>query len=84
MDWMTVGKVLPEKCARRDVKIESIDDVFDETLLERVRGEWKATLGPFIRDLPDVDSVLKETRAALERVLTFAGPVQSGDRPHSP
>ncbi len=71
LDWSTIKKILPGKCAHRGVAIGSIDDVFDERLLERVRGEWRRTLGPFMRDLPDVEKVLGETRAALERVLVF-------------
>ena len=46
--------------------------MFDERVIERVRSEWLRTLGPFMRDLPDVETVLVETRAALERVLVFA------------
>ena len=71
MDWLTVKKLLPGKCAHRGVAIESIADVFEERLLERVRGEWKTTLGPFMRELPDVDRVLTETRIALESLLVF-------------
>jgi hypothetical protein len=71
MDWSTVQRVLPAKCDHRGVTIRSINDVFDERLLERVRGEWTRTLGPFMQDLPDVDKVLGEARAALERVLVF-------------
>jgi hypothetical protein len=71
MDWPTVKKVLPDKCAHRSVKIESIADIFDEKLLERVRAEWVKTVGPFMRELPDVETVLTETREALERVLVF-------------
>jgi predicted nucleotidyltransferase component of viral defense system len=71
MDWSTVRSVLAAKCAHREVKIDSIADVFDERLLERVRGEWRRTVGPFMRELPDVDKVLKETRDALERALAL-------------
>lgn len=71
IDWSIVKKVLPNKCAHRGVTIGSIDDIFDERLLDRVRGEWLKTLGPFIRDLPDVEKILEETRAELERVLLF-------------
>lgn len=71
IDWQAVQKVLPDKCSLRSVKIESIADVFEEKLLERVRGEWQKTLGTFMRELPDVETVLTETRAALESVLVF-------------
>jgi predicted nucleotidyltransferase component of viral defense system len=72
MNWLLVRNVLPDKCARRGVAIASIADIFEERLLDRVRGDWMATLGPFTRELPDVDRVLAETRAALERVLVLA------------
>jgi uncharacterized protein len=72
--WDEVSRVLPEKCARRDVEIRSIDDIFDPRLLQEVRAQWKGTLGAFVPSLPDVDSVLRETRERLEAVLTFEQP----------
>lgn len=71
LDWSLVQRVLPEKCALREVSIRSIDDVFDEKLLEQVRADWSRTLGPFVRDLPEVRQVLAETRAELARLLRF-------------
>lgn len=69
LDWLAVKRLLPDKCACRGVKIDSIADAFEPKLLERVRGEWQQTLGAFMRELPDVNLVLTETREALEAKL---------------
>lgn len=73
LDWLAVKRLLPDKCACRGVKIESIEDIFEPRLLDRVRGEWKQTLGSFVRELPDVNLVLTETREALELALGSGG-----------
>jgi len=78
MDWLAVKTVLRDKCAHRSVKIECVADVFVDKLLDRVRGDWLRTLGPFMRELPDVEVVLRETREALERLLVFGAGATSG------
>ncbi|MBM4061496.1 MAG: nucleotidyl transferase AbiEii/AbiGii toxin family protein [Planctomycetes bacterium] len=70
--WTRVAEVLPRKCAHRGVAISSIDDIFEPALLEEVRATWVRTLGPFVPDLPDVETVLIETRARLEVLLKGA------------
>jgi predicted nucleotidyltransferase component of viral defense system len=71
IDWAKVSSILAHKCKTRDVAISTLDDVFEPQLLERVRREWTQTLGPFIRPLPDVDTVLLETRESLETLLVL-------------
>ncbi|HZV00753.1 MAG TPA: nucleotidyl transferase AbiEii/AbiGii toxin family protein [Planctomycetota bacterium] len=67
--WAKVRDILPQKCTHRNVAIATLADVFDERLLAEVRKGWKASLGPFVPSLPDVEEVLRGTREALERLL---------------
>ncbi|MGH7858283.1 MAG: nucleotidyl transferase AbiEii/AbiGii toxin family protein [Candidatus Binatia bacterium] len=69
IDWIKVVAVLPAKCSHRQVAITTLDDVFEDGLLEEVRASWERTLGPFVRNLPAVDQVLAETREQLESLL---------------
>lgn len=71
VDWTQVSAVLPRKCAHRRVTIESVADVFEAGLLDEVRATWEGTLGPFVPELPDVETVLTGTRERLERLLTL-------------
>lgn len=63
--------ILPEKCAARQVAVTRIDDIFAPALLDEVRASWVATLGPFVKVLPEVEAVLNETREQLEALLHF-------------
>lgn len=69
VDWTKVGDLLPQKCAHRQVAITSLADIFELKLLDEVRATWERTLGPFVAELPDVETVFAETRARLESVL---------------
>jgi hypothetical protein len=69
VDWTKVRTILPLKCAHRQVAISSVADVFEPALLHEVRATWDRTLGPFVPELPDVDTVLAETRDRLEALL---------------
>ena len=69
VDWMAVSQVLPRKCAHRNVAITSVADVFEPALLNEVRATWERTLGPFVSHLPDVETVLAETRTRLDGLL---------------
>jgi len=69
VDWAKVREILPRKCKHRQVTIVSVADIFEPALLDEVRAAWVRTLGPFVRELPDVETVLAETRERLEAVL---------------
>ena len=64
IDWQSVSAILAAKCALRGVTIDAVADIFEPALLEAVRGGWERTLGPFVRELPDVETVLR-TRAKI-------------------
>ncbi|MCU0662810.1 MAG: nucleotidyl transferase AbiEii/AbiGii toxin family protein [Myxococcota bacterium] len=69
VDWTKVCDLLPRKCAHRQVAIMSVVDIFEPALLDEVRATWERTLGPFVPELPAVETVFAETRARLEAVL---------------
>jgi hypothetical protein len=69
VDWAQVSSILPRKCRHRQVTITSVDDVFETGLLDEVRATWKRTLGPFVSELPDAETVLTETRERLAHLL---------------
>ena len=71
IDWDRVSTVLPSKCSLRDVVIASADDVFDGRLLDDARRTWTRTLGPFVPELPDVETVIAELRDHLAGLLRF-------------
>jgi hypothetical protein len=69
IDWAEVARILPRKCAHRGVAISSLADVFEPGLLDEVRATWVRTVGQFVPDLPDVETVLSEARGRLESLL---------------
>jgi predicted nucleotidyltransferase component of viral defense system len=71
VDWSRVMRILPSKCETRQVTVKRIADVFAPTLLDEVRASWTATLGPFVKDLPEVEQVLQETKERLGELLLF-------------
>ena len=71
IDWTRVSSVLPEKCRLREVAITSVDEILDERLLDEVRGSWDRTLGPFVANLPAVDTVIADLREHLRGLLRF-------------
>jgi len=71
LSWDRVSSVLPEKCRVREVSLASVDQVFEDRLIEEVRATWERTLGPFVPELPDVEVVLAELRERLASLLRF-------------
>lgn len=71
VDWAKVSAILPRKCAHRQVAIASVADVFNPELLDEVRATWARTVGQFVPELPDVETVFSETRERLEALLAL-------------
>ena len=71
LSWASVLAVLPEKCRVREVSLASVDQVFEDRLIDEVRATWERTLGPFVPELPDVEIVLDEVRERLSSLLRF-------------
>lgn len=71
LSWQSVSWVLPAKCKTREVSLTSVEQVFEDRLLEEVRATWERTLGPFVPELPEVETVLGELRERLASLLRF-------------
>lgn len=71
LSWERVSAVLPEKCRVREVHLASVEQVFEARLIDEVRATWERTLGPFVPQLPDIDTVLAELRERLSVLLRF-------------
>lgn len=57
-----------QKCSTKAVSLGSIDDLFQEKLLESLK-EWNMWLEPIVPNLPDSSRVLKELRMQLEEIF---------------
>jgi hypothetical protein len=69
LSWERVSAVLPEKCRVRHVSLASVDQVFEDRLIDEVRATWERSVGPFVPRLPDVDTALAELRERLSVLL---------------
>jgi predicted nucleotidyltransferase component of viral defense system len=63
------GDRLSRKCAYRGVTFQSALDFFDPALINVAQREWSRQLTPFVRDCPDVASVLDELESLVSRLL---------------
>lgn len=64
-----LARLLRQKCDHRDVGYSCLEDFFTPELMTEARTHWQGNLRPFVRDLPDCDSVLSELRALMDRML---------------
>jgi len=69
LDHAAIRRILPTKCAVRDVSFGSAADFFPAALLETVRTGWEADLAPLILDLPAADLVIADLRRELDVLL---------------
>ncbi|MEE9278596.1 MAG: nucleotidyl transferase AbiEii/AbiGii toxin family protein [Myxococcota bacterium] len=69
INWEQVSSVLAEKCRLREVAITSAEDIFEARLLDEVRLSWDRTLGPFVPELPEVETVIYELHDRLAELL---------------
>ncbi|MCG8555630.1 MAG: nucleotidyl transferase AbiEii/AbiGii toxin family protein [Proteobacteria bacterium] len=71
LSWERVSAVLPQKCGVRDVHLTSVEQVFEARLVEEVRATWERTLGPFVPELPNVETALADLQERLSALLRF-------------
>jgi len=57
-----------QKCEHRGIAVESPQTFFSEDLLQVARQEWKQQLCLFVTNCPDVDKVLGEVQATVEKL----------------
>ncbi len=69
LDHEEVRRILPAKCAVRDVTFKTVDDFFPPGLVALVIDAWEGDLGGVVASLPDASRVLKETFRLGNKVL---------------
>lgn len=62
-------KTLEKKCTHRKVTYQSIEDFFTPELLREAKAHWQETLRVLVRNLPDCNQVLDETRSFIIKLL---------------
>ncbi len=70
IDKQRVLETLQKKCQHRNVTWNNIDNFFTSELTQEANKHWQATLGFFIKDLPECNLVLDETRSLIEEMIT--------------
>ncbi len=73
LDLAAIRRILPTKCAVRDVSFGSAADFFPAALVETVRTGWNADLAPFVLDLPAADVVIADLKREVEALLQEPG-----------
>ena len=61
-------EMLDKKCKYRNVSYQNIDDFFTMELIKEANQHWQATLGVLVRELPECDQVLKETKLLISKI----------------
>lgn len=69
LDRAAIRRILPAKCAIRDVRFGSAADFFPAALVDVVRTSWDADLAPLVLDLPQADLVVADLRRELDALL---------------
>ena len=65
-----IPDLLARKAAHRQVSWSAPSDFFTNELISEARRTWRTSLGPFVADLPDCDTVLVGLQATLSQVLS--------------
>jgi uncharacterized protein len=69
LDLAAIRRILPAKCAVRDVRFGSAADFFPAALVDVVRTGWDADLAPLVLDLPPADIVVADLRREVDALL---------------
>jgi predicted nucleotidyltransferase component of viral defense system len=69
VDPATVRRILPAKCAHREVSYTVSSSFFTDRLVREARKHWMETLADLVPDLPPVERVLAELPPLVERLL---------------
>lgn len=80
LDRAALLRILPAKCAARDVTFSSSDSFFPEELLVLVRREWETNLSSLVTDLPPAEEVIRDLRAEVRSLLGETGLPLSKER----
>lgn len=64
-----IDKILPEKCALKDVSWNTVDDFFHESYLKGIQDSWDKWLAPLVSDLSPYADVISHLKALLDELL---------------
>lgn len=77
IDWLYVGRLLPEKAAAYGLTFCSLEDFLDGEVLGGIKRDWEGQLANFVTHLPSFDRCAAALRALLHDVLGQPGEPQS-------
>jgi hypothetical protein len=60
--------LITKKCAHKNIPFHSVDTIFQETLMNNARSEWRTWLADVVPDLPDYERVMQELKTFLSDV----------------
>jgi predicted nucleotidyltransferase component of viral defense system len=69
MDRGGVAKILPQKCAVRNVSFDSVEDFFSPIIVSEAQRQWKTSLADLVRPLPDFGVVIAGLRESLKMLM---------------
>lgn len=69
LDDAAIRRILPAKCAVRDVRFGSAADFFPAALVETVSTGWDADLAPLVLGLPPANLVIEDLRREVGVLL---------------
>lgn len=69
VDAGRLGEILDIKCKHRKVSYQNMNDFFTAELVKEANRHWQATLGVLVRELPDCNKTLEETRGLIANLL---------------
>lgn len=62
-------ETLIQKCQVREVTYQNTDDFFTTELVREAKQYWQSSLGNLIKELPDFNQVLSETKSLINNFL---------------
>ena len=69
VDLQTALRILPQKCAVRDVSYDDVEDFFPRLIASEAERQWGTSLADLVRPLPSFEKVMTESRASLQALL---------------
>ncbi len=69
LDLKRLRNTLDKKCKHRNVFYKLIEDFFTNELVKEARQHWQSTLGVFVKDLPECDFILEESKLFISKIL---------------
>ena len=69
VDLGTALKILPQKCAVRNVSYDDVEDFFPPLIVSEAKRQWETSLADLVRPLPSFETVIAGLRASLQTLL---------------